>query len=185
MMAPDTSRWTPGIGDPTAMGWVTVLAYAGAAVLCALCARADRGDASRTRFWWVLAALLALLAINKQLDLQSWLTQFAKDLAFSQGWYERRRVVQVAFIGVIALVGLAGQFWLYRLFRRHGREVRWAVLGLVFLSVFVVMRAASFHHVDLLLRAELAGVRINWLLELGGLGCIAAAAALRLKTLKG
>ena len=41
----------------------------------------------------------------------------------------------------------------------------------VLLVSFVLIRAASFHHVDLLLRA--GPVRLNWVLELGGIGLIA------------
>jgi hypothetical protein len=174
-------RWSPGIGDPTLMGWVTVLAYLAAAVLCAQCGRRDKDDTQR--FWWVLAVLMAVLGINKQLDLQSWFTQVARDMALAQGWYANRRVYQLGFVAVAALVGLAGQFWLYRAFRSHGKEARWAVVGLVFLIVFIVARLTSFHHVDYLLRLELAGLRINWILELGGIGCIAAAAAMRLRHL--
>jgi hypothetical protein len=39
---------------------------------------------------------------------------------------------------------------------------------------FVLIRAASFHHVDLLLRA--GPVRLNWVFELTGIGLIALAA---------
>ena len=44
--------------------------------------------------------------------------------------------------------------------------------GAVFLVVFVVVRAASFHHVDILLRSEALGLRVNALLELSGIACI-------------
>jgi hypothetical protein len=173
-------RWSPGIGDPTVMGWVTVVAYFTALVLCVLCA-ARESEGRQRRFWQIMAVLMLLLGINKQLDLQTWFTQTGRDLAMSQGWYGQRRIVQVAFISALALGGLVSQIWLYRALRDLGSEVRWAALGLVFLTVFVIIRATSFHHVDVLLHITLGEMRINWILELGGIGCIAAAAAARLK----
>jgi hypothetical protein len=38
------------------------------------------------------------LGINKQLDLQTALTEFGRVLADNQGWYDKRQVVQVWFI---------------------------------------------------------------------------------------
>jgi hypothetical protein len=44
---------------------------------------------------------------------------------------------------------------------------------MVFLLSFVAIRAASFHHVDILLSAHLAGLKLNWILELGGIAFVA------------
>ena len=43
-----------------------------------------------------------------------------------------------------------------------------ALLGLGFVCLFVLVRAASFHHVDILLGTWIFGVKMNWLLELPG-----------------
>jgi hypothetical protein len=106
------------------------------------------------------------------LDLQSWFTQVGKDLAKSEGWYARRRPVQVAFIAGMAGVGMAGVgtvvWWLRGSFRRY----RVAVAGIVYLATFVVIRAASFHHVDHLLHVGLDHVKVNHVLELGGIALI-------------
>ena len=178
-------RWQPGIGDPTLMGWFTVFAYAYAALVCYQTSRALRhsgrsarsqlllGDTLLALCWVGLALLLAALGVNKQLDLQSLLTQFAKDLAHAQGWYEERRRVQVAFIAGISVVfsiaTAGGMWWL----RAHLKRLRLALVGMAFLLTFVVVRAASFHDVDVLLYRATGPFKLNWLFELGGIACIA------------
>ena len=47
---------------------------------------------------------------------------------------------------------------------------------MLFILGFVVIRAASFHHVDAFLAARLGGIKWNWILELGGIAVVAAAA---------
>jgi len=177
-------HWRPGIGDPTAIGWLTVAAYLATSVLCwQLARKTSNGYAPRQktstaewRVWYFLAFFTLALGINKQLDLQTWLTIFAKRLATSQGWYDRRRLVQEWFIAGIVGVSLILMLWLGWLSRGRWRHYILALVGAVFLTSFVVIRAASFHHVDHMLGWTLAGWRMNRLLELGGIGCIAVAA---------
>ena len=174
-------RWRPGIGDPTVMGWVTVAAYLVAAITCQRAAgREPRPDGSpRTRpsaFWLVLAGLMVALGINKQLDLQSLVTQLGRDLIGGWNLYPQRRTFQAGFILTVALVCagvLAAFLWAAR--RRLRR--RWpALLGMLFILGFVVIRAASFHHVDAFLAARLGGLKWNWVLELGGITVVGLAA---------
>jgi hypothetical protein len=172
-------EWHPGIGDPTFMGWFTVFSYFLAAVLCCRAAYKERmqarNDSSRSLvLWGGLAALLVLLGINKQLDLQTWLTFAVRRIAIDQGWYERRRQAQALFFVFVALFGVAGLGFLWWL--GWGLGNRLAIVGGTFLTSFVLVRASSFHHVDQLLGFELGGLKMNWVLELGGIWCIAWAA---------
>ncbi len=173
-IGPD-GRWEAGIGDPTIVGWVTVAAYAVAALLALRCAR-RAAEPLEFRFWAVLGVALVLLGINKQLDLQSLVTQWGRELAFQQGWYENRRIVQAAFIGFLIATGVGVGALLFWVTRQLPGSTQVAALGLVLLVVFVVIRGASFHHVDELLGSEVEGVRYNWLLELTPLAVIAASA---------
>jgi len=174
-------RWHPGIGDPTLMGWLTVVAYFLTTWLCFRAAgvAARSGFTQRLRlatYWFGLTLLLAFLGVNKQLDLQSLFTEVARDLALADGWYEQRRKYQLAFIlsmGFAAVfVTAAAFYWLRRQLRRLGD----GLVGVGLLLGFVAIRAASFHHVDEWLSVELLGLRFNWIMELGAIALIARSA---------
>lgn len=176
LAAVQRDRWVPGIGDPTPVGWLTVGAYLAAAYACWRAAL-RRGGGRRSRaFWWILALSLLGLGLNKQLDLQSALTVWGRRLAIAQGWYQDRRPVQAAFIAALGLAGLVGFALLLGLSRPLTRGRTLALAGLVFLISFVLIRAASFHHVDRVLGASLAGLRWNGILELSGITCVGSGA---------
>jgi len=46
--------------------------------------------------------------------------------------------------------------------------------------VYLIVRATSCHPVDLMLHMEIGGWRLRWILELGGVACIALAVLRRL-----
>ena len=190
-MATIDGRWEPGIGDPTLAGWLTVVGYGFAAWTCLRAHKCAAREPlaqplaanSPARFWLLLTISTALLAINKQLDLQTALGQFGRDLAMSDGWWEQRRAVQAAFIAVLAIVGVLSVGvlgWLSWPLTR-GRAV--ALGGMGFLLIFVMMRASSFHHVDIVLKETALGLRWNWILELSGIGLVAAGAIRELRAL--
>ena len=174
-------RWRPGIGDPTVIGWVTVAAYLVAALGCFRAALREPRTANSRRarpatFWLVLCGLLGALAINKQLDLQTLVTQIGRDFVRSWGMYGQRRELQVGFMLVVLLVCAAAVTAFFWSARRTLRN-RWlALLGTVFIFGFVVVRAASFHHFDVFLAARIGGMKWNWVLELGGIAAVAASA---------
>lgn len=175
----DGDVWRPGIGDPTVMGWITVAAYFGAAVLClrqALESRRRRAAAERIIFWGILTAFLVFLGINKQLDLQTLLTLTGRNIFIELGLYEYRQVVQVIFVVAVGIAGLASALLMRGLVRRH-KDLRLPLIGFVLLVVFVVVRAASFHHMDQLINFRFAGVRMNWVLELGAIAVLALGAS--------
>jgi hypothetical protein len=166
------ARWAPGIGDPSIVGWFTVVAYFLAGLLCY---RAGRWPEER-RIWWVLAVLLVALGINKQLDLQSWFTQVGRDMARIEGWYDYRGYIQTLFIGGMIIGGIIGARWLYHFARGHSNCVRVGLSGLCMLCAFIAIRAASFHHFDRLIGTSILGFRFNWIFELGGIAIIAGSA---------
>jgi hypothetical protein len=175
-------RWDPGIGDPTAMGWVTVAVYTVAAILAALVVvQAPFPARSRGReraFWTVAALTLAFLAVNKELDLQSLLTAMARCAAQAQGWYDERHAVQLEFIMALAAASGIAFVVLLWLLRGTWRRSFVPALGLAFVTGFVLVRAAGFHHVDRLIGMTLPGTgfRANWALELPGPLLVAATA---------
>ncbi|MGZ8919349.1 MAG: hypothetical protein ACXW3L_00055 [Limisphaerales bacterium] len=171
----DGDVWRPGIGDPTFMGWLTVVAYFGAACLCGrelMKARRINGPREKTFFWATLAILLVFLGFNKQLDLQTLLTLTARRIAIAQGWYENRRIVQIVFVSVVGIAGVFTILAMRLLVWKH-RDLRLPLIGFVVLLVFVVARAASFHHIDQLINFRMGWVRMNWVLELGAIALVA------------
>jgi len=198
--------WSPGIGDPTFVGWVTVVGYLVASSLCwrqfrrlheiegggdqaghrstlatavSTIARAfvtTRGRLGklpaqeRLRTLWLgLAVVLLLLGINKQLDLQTVVTELGRIAAKAHGWYGSRRPVQLVFIFVVALIGLGVFRAVLLLAQGELRRMRVVLLGTLFLVCFVTIRAASFHHIDRLLGTDIGGFRMNWIIEIGGI----------------
>ncbi len=177
-------RWSPAIGDPSLIGWATVFAYLVAAVFTFLRARDAFGAAYPAMgelkfFWLVISVVLVLLAFNKQMDIQSALTAAGRCLALDQGWYEDRSGVQRMFMTGVAIVGAAVFAVAAWSLRRHIRG-QWMVLaGLFLLITFVLLRASSFHHMDIFIHRRMLGVKMNWLIELLALALIIAGARKR------
>ena len=183
--------WSPGIGDPTLGGWITVAAYLGAMGLAFHLGwsyqktQPPRSLSRSALFWIFLGIFLLALGINKQLDLQTWFTEIGKKVAQNQGWYEKRRIVQAIFIILVAVIAAGSFFALLRLLKGNFRRHALALGGAFFILSFVVIRAGSFHHFDQLLGARVGGLKMNWILELGGIGLILAAAIREKCQLKG
>lgn len=181
-------RWHPGIGDPTPLGWVTVMAYlvaAYAAFRASFRARAkvvgtfddpfaERDRRAVSRFWAAVGLCMLALGVNKQLDLQTFFTETLRAMAMAQGWYENRRIYQVGFIIGLSLGGALGLFLVVYALRRVFRYIVLGAVGLALITGFVLVRAASFHHVDQLLGS--GRIRLNWVLELSGIAVVLVAA---------
>jgi hypothetical protein len=165
--------WTPGIGDPTVMGWVTVLAYLLASILAlGRMIRESRDDLCCWRAWKYLALILFVLAINKQLDLQSLFTHLLRQHALNNGWYEYRRPLQILFIIVMSITLPMIFFFNLPRLRDRWKDFAIPMFGLASLMVFVLLRASAFHNMDLFIEKEFYGIKMNWLLELGGIALI-------------
>ena len=162
-------HWHVGIGDPTIFGWATVLMYFVAAWRCVVKADESKEFGGSYQFWLYLAAVLVLLGINKQLDLQSWLTDTMRDSAKARGWYEDRRLVQSLFVALLGFAMLITLLSLRLFFANSWRHNKIAWIGIVLLCTFIVMRAASFSHFDILINQNILGIKINVMLELGAI----------------
>ncbi len=180
-------RWLPGIGDPTLGGWITVFLYFAAVYMCWRVARDIGADGRATRsevhVWRTIAILFVALGINKQLDLQSALTEIGRVLAHYQGWYENRRAVQFTFIGVVGALCLIAALTLLAMIWKTPPATWLAAGGTILVLLFVGVRAASFHHIDELINARIFGLRWNWILEMGGIMLVLLAAHWRRATI--
>lgn len=182
----DAIQWRPGIGDPTLVGWLTVVIYAVAALYCLRVVRnRERLFSQQVKrqvfLWRLLAVVLVLLCINKQLDLQSLLTDTARYYFKQHDLYDQRWLFQklliLSMLAMSVLTFITGVI----IYRNVLRPNVLAIFGIVFLMAFVVIRASSFHHMDLLISTTIAGFKMNWLLELGGLALIICNARALLK----
>lgn len=170
--------WRASLVNASASDWITVAAYLIAALVAVRAARAAARTLERRErlFWALTAALLVFLGINELFDLQTILTAIGKTWALEQGWYADRRLYQFEFIlalfATAILVGIA-MLWLTR---GANRAVRVALLGLVFIGLFVLIRAASFHHVIGLLGMGPDAFNFGAIQEMAGIMIVGLAA---------
>jgi hypothetical protein len=186
-------------GDPTVAGWAIVVFYIAATAACvwalrvawigAKMAAAYPGEERRAKersaayrasflFWGLLIQLFVFLGLNKQIDLQTWLTDVGRRMAQAQGWYEERARVQAIFVGAVAVAGL----WVLAILLDRTREFlprhALAFVGIVLLACYVVLRTSSFHDVDRVLAWGPLGFRLSWALEMLGIICVGTCAVL-------
>jgi hypothetical protein len=162
------------------MGWLTVASYALAAWLCwrALTLREGMGDSERS-VWRALCPTMVALGLNKQLDLQSALTEVGRMTLRSLDLYAYKQVTQLSLIASVAIAGLIVTAWLLRRAQKAPRATQIALYGFASVVVFVGIRAASFHHIDRLIGLDPGGIRLNWVFELGGLSVLCLGAYFR------
>ena len=130
--------------------FVTAVAYAIAAVVSWQAAHhaAGRGETKERLFWLGCALALIVLGTNELFDFQTLGTMIAKDYAKAAGWYGSRRTVQLVFVFVLAAASLCTLTVLGWFVRAMERPVKMALAGLALIGLFIVLRAAIFHHFD-------------------------------------
>lgn len=181
----------PLIGDRSFDGWAIFLVYLVAAWLTGRNARssADLAEAggrkiaqasARRRFWLVLAALLLLLGITRQFDLQTLAANLMRGLLDADGVYDERRGLQIGLIVAIGLFGTIGLLIALFGLRRAELPALVALLGAALLVLFTVIRAVSLHAIDQALGhgVGIPFLKLNSLVELGLLSLIAVASFL-------
>jgi hypothetical protein len=166
-----------------------VVAYLLGGALCALASvRLYAGGARRTSvaFWLVLTLVMLTMGVSRMVDLGPLLTDHGRDIARDYGWYEDRRTLQRTAVEAVIIGGVVGALvaaaWLAF---AAAPEHPLAAMAIVYLATFVAVRAISLHQVDqLLYNHPIEGVRVNALLELGGIAavCLAAVVSLALRT---
>jgi hypothetical protein len=175
--------WRPRLGDNSFWGWLTVVSYGVAAVLCFVAAarlarEAIAAEERRQRHMWTsIALLMTALGVNKQFDLQTLIRDVGRVIASRDGWYDERRTIQFWFVIAVAVVSVVAFIYLLKKTRSVFRGRALLLLGVSLLLLFVVMRAASFHHVGVFLEKRVLGLKMNWVLELGGIAFVAGSAA--------
>lgn len=177
------------VGDSSLNGWATFIVYLVTAGVCFRNARNSVGPPgvgmrsvalarSRRRFWVVLAALVLVLGLTRQLDLQALLSELARGLVSAEGQYDTREGFQLALVIAVAIFGTIGLGMALVTFRQVEGSVLTAVAGMAVLMVFTLIRLISLHDIDHFLGLGLPHARINNAIEIGVLIAIALPAFL-------
>jgi hypothetical protein len=127
--------------------------------------------------WHGIFVALIVLALNKLFEGS--VTGFIRMLAMEEGWYDQRRVVQIEFIAVVALVCLLVVGVLLLLARHAPAATQIALVGTMMLLALGLVRDASLHQIDHLMGQRIIGLKVNWIFELGGLGLVLLASKWR------
>jgi hypothetical protein len=117
--------------------------------------------------------------LNKQLDLQSALTELGRIVALTAGWYEQRRTVQVYFVAGVAVSSIVATITLFLWTRNSNVQVWFAILGATSVLGYDLLRAASFHHVGSFIDPRVFGFTWIWILEMSGIAVVLLASEWR------
>lgn len=173
-------QWRPAIGDPTTMGWITTAAYFVATLITFQAARRTGGapglPAGGRFIWMMVMMLMALLGLNKQLDLQSLLNETGRHLSLQLGLFEQRREIQKWFIIGLFAVSLAGGLSALIVFRAFWKQHLLLIAGLVLVLGYVALRAASIEHIAHRIAHHMENPRIGGLMEMTGVALVLLAA---------
>jgi hypothetical protein len=103
-------------------------------------------------------------------------------IAFQQGWCGERQTVQVRFIIGVAVICALIAITLLFLARRAPAPTWLGLFGTTTVLAFVLIRAASFHHIDKFIGDRILGLKWNWVLEMGGIAIVIIASEWRGRT---
>jgi hypothetical protein len=164
-------RWQPGFHDDFFFGWFIAVSYLAGAIVAALLATFlnQMEERKACKLWFLISLLMLFLGINKQLDLQRLFADIGRQVAFAQGWYHQRRVVQFTFIIIFAASFTLAFIWITKTNKELFRRYKLAFFGLFSLLSFVIIRASAFHHFEELIGYDINGIKMNWVLELVGI----------------
>ncbi len=142
-------RWINEIGDPGLLPWVAVFLYLGAAWASGRATRRARSNAERI-FWIGVSTVAFLLAVNKQLDIQTLVMRCGRVAAKTAELGADRRLAQK--IAAIALaVGATMLFaWLLLSMKKLDQAMRVTLAGGGLVALYILSRSGSILHLPAL-----------------------------------
>jgi len=152
----DSNKWHLQANDNSPGGWLATAIYAALIllswreVLRRKPAEKARGRALQQSFWIWLSLGVTAVGINKQLDLQTLMIDLGRRAARAEGLMQYRRVLQAGFAiaAAIAAIAMVGALW--KLAKRASPSESLVIVGVCALIGFVVVRIATFNHIELL-----------------------------------
>jgi len=119
--------------------------------------------------------LFLALCISRYLDLQTALTETGRRIAFLEGWYDQHQDVQLAIVALIAIsfIVVEVSFLIWSRNVSLSASATLAIMGATFVVTFLMVRSVSFHSADQFIGKQIIpGLRVNWILQLGGIGVV-------------
>jgi hypothetical protein len=182
----------------TGLPWLLIAAYIVAAVSCLRAFHAgrlgarlatrvpadierrragrDRDNRLRVAFWAMLGLTLVLIGIDRQLGVMTQLTELVRQSALDDGWYDRRRMLQLVLVLVAACVaGIGFTVTLARTRRRLPQHAP-ALIGGFAIALLLAARVVSYHHLDAVLHIDLGPFTIGVALEATAIAIVTACA---------
>jgi hypothetical protein len=105
------------------------------------------------------------------------LTEIGRDVARGMGLYQERRGFQMVFVVILLGVAVTAVYLGRRALGGHWRRYRLAYCGGCGLVAFVLIRGASFHHIDTFLyHTDWGKYWVNTVLEGGAISTVGYAA---------
>ena len=166
----------------TALHYIWIVLLAGAALLCLASSRESlrgAGTGLETGIWAGGAMLFAALALARLLDLEDRSRRLLRATVHDEGGYAGRWDFQAPLATAVVVLGGLGLLGLWLAWekgwlRKIPRTVLLAAVGMVALAGLVLLRIVSLHGVDRILFG--GGLHLNWFLEVGLTGGVAACA---------
>jgi hypothetical protein len=139
-------------------------------------------DRRERAMWRGLASVLVMLAINDLVE--SAITDLLRSRAMQQGWYEGRQIIQLGFIVIAGATCLLACSFLLFLVRGTPHATKIGVVALTLLLTLALVRGTSLHEVDHLLGKRVLGLKLNRIIEIGGLALVMLASEWRRRLLQ-
>jgi len=143
---------------------------------------ADAVNRRESSFWRASFAALIVLAINKLFEGP--LTHQARALAIEHGWYAQRQTAQIEVIVFVAISCLIIAGVLLFLTKTFPAATQIALVGVLMLLGFGIIRDASLHQLDDLIARRIIGLKVNWILELAGIALVLSVSEWRCRLTK-
>lgn len=115
--------------------------------------------------WLILTVFIVILGVNKQFDIQTDITNYLREIARLEGWYDYRAAFQKILL-LMALIGFFTLFTARLLFKNYWIKYKFLFIGFGLLIFYIAARLISLHIVDSAFRYKILGViKLHQLLE--------------------
>jgi hypothetical protein len=135
-------RWKLCFGDPTFIGWLLTGIYL---LIGMFALRRSYKLAECSGEWFAMGALMLFFSFNKQLDLQTLISDVGRWIATSLGLMEQRHLFKIFFMLAMVLCIVLTIWYLRKTVLVFFRQFKLTVVGLAGFIIFIILRASSFH----------------------------------------